>query len=183
MPRQVKLAVEFGPLVAFFIGNFGWGIMAGTGALMVAASIAIAVAWSIERRVPMMVAVSTVLVLTFGGLTLALDDEDFIKLKPTIVNLLFAAAIFGGMLIGRNPLKTVMGHALSLSEAGWRALGWRWILAFIGLAGLNEAVWRSVDTDTWVSFKVFGLPVLLMIIAMGSVLSVRQHMIEAEKAE
>ncbi len=153
----LKLAIEIGPLLAFFIANAKLGIFWATGIFMAAMVVSIGATYSMERRVPMLPLVTGIFVLVFGGLTLILQDELFIKLKPTIVNGLFAAILVGGLMFGKNFLKSVMGTMLPLTDDGWRVLAWRWAGFFVVLAVLNEFVWRNFTTDQWVSFKVFGI--------------------------
>ncbi len=165
----IKLLVELGPLVIFFTANSRMGIIWGTGAFMVATVIALAVSRAVLGRIPTMPLVSGVFVLVFGGLTVWLQDDHFIKLKPTIVNGLFAAILFGGLASGRTFLKIVFGDVMKLTEEGWRQLTWRWGLFFIVLAILNEIVWRGFSTDFWVSFKVFGVMPLTFIFALSQI--------------
>ena len=113
--------------------------------------------------------VSGVFVLGFGTLTLLLQDEDFIKLKPTITNCLFAAILFSGLAFGRPLLRPLFGSVLDLSPRGWRTLTMRWASFFVVLAALNEFVWRSFPTDVWVDFKVFGIMPLTLVFAMAQV--------------
>ncbi len=167
-PRRplLRLLVEVGPLVLFFLVNARWdklvpgssleNIYAATAVFMVAILVSLAVSWATERRLPIMPLVTAVFVLIFGGLTLFLRDELFIKLKPTIVNTLFAAILFGGLAFKRALLEPLLGTAIELSAEGWRILTLRWAFFFLFLAALNEVVWRSFSTDTWVTFKVFG---------------------------
>ena len=159
----LKLVLEMGPLVAFFIANSKLGILQGTLVFMVTTAIALAVSYGIARTVPMMPLVSGVFVMLFGGLTVLLQDELFIKLKPTIVNLLFASILTTGILLGRNFLKIMFGTALTLDDEGWRVLTLRWIGFFVVLAILNEVTRRYFSTDLWVTFKTFGaLPLTLV---------------------
>ena len=110
---------------------------------------------------------SGLIVLVFGGLTLYLQDEMFIKLKPTIVNVLFAVAIFGGMAFGKNYVRTLLGTMVALSDEGWRLLAIRWGLFFVAMAVVNEIVWRNFSTDTWITFKVFGFLPLTVVFALA----------------
>jgi intracellular septation protein len=112
-----------------------------------------------------MALVSAVIVVVFGGLTLVLQDELFIKLKPTIIYLLFAGVLFGGIMFGKNVLAIVFDRMFHLTAEGWRKLTVRWALFFLFLAVLNEAVWRTQSTDTWVAFKVFGVVPLTFVFA------------------
>jgi intracellular septation protein len=153
----LKLVLDIGPLVLFFAVNAKFGIFAATGGFMVAVLIALAVAYTITRRIEVMPIVTAVIVLVFGGLTLALHDELFIKLKPTIIYLLFGGTLLGGLAVGKSLLGVVFDSMFHLTDEGWRRLTWRWALFFLALAVLNEIVWRTQTTDFWVSFKLFGV--------------------------
>lgn len=163
----LKLALELGPLVVFFIANSRGGLFVGTGAFMAATVVALTVSWILTRRIPIMPLVSGAVVLVFGGLTLALQDELFIKLKPTIVNLLFAGALFGGVAFGKPLLAIVFDQAFDLTHEGWMKLSTRWAWFFVFLAVVNEVVWRTQTTDFWVAFKVWGIMPITMIFAMA----------------
>ena len=165
--QAIKLAVEFGPLLVFFIGNSRYGIYAGTGAFMVATVVALIVSRAVLGRIATMPLITAVFVMVFGGLTLWLQDDHFIKIKPTIVNGLFAAILFGGLLSGRLFLKIVFGEVMHISEEGWRLLTLRWALFFVFLAFLNELIWRSFSTDAWVTFKVFGIMPITFVFALA----------------
>lgn len=182
MNPLLKLALEIGPLVVFFVANSRGGIFVATGAFMVAISISLALTWILARRIPMLPLVTGVFVLVFGGLTLALDNETFIKLKPTIVNTLFALILFGGQAFGKSFLKSVMGEMFAMSDEGWRILTLRWACFFLVLAALNEFVWRTYSTDTWVSFKVFGIMPLTIVFSMTQLPLMNRHRLaEAEQ--
>jgi intracellular septation protein len=174
----VRLAVELGPLLIFFFVNARWGIYVGTGVFMAAIAVSFGVSLWIERRVPVMPLVTAVVVLVFGTLTLVLHDDLFIKLKPTIVNGLFAAVLTFGLLTRRNFLQIVLGTVLALDEAGWRKLTLRWALFFVVLAVINEIVWRNFSTDTWVSFKVFGIMPLTLLFSLAQVPLLTKHQID-----
>ncbi len=173
--QLLKLLVEVGPLVVFFVMNARAGIFWGTGAFMVAIVISLIASRILFGRVPVMPLVTGVFVLVFGGLTLWLQDEQFIKIKPTLVNALFAGALFTGLLAGRSLLKIVFGEVFRLTDEGWRKLTLRWACFFTFLAVLNEVVWRSFSTDVWVSFKVFGIMPLTMIFAIAQMGLLKQH--------
>lgn len=182
MNPLLKLALEIGPLVVFFFANARGGIFVATAAFMVAISISIGLTWLLAKRVPMLPLVTGVFVLVFGGLTLILNDETFIKLKPTIVNTLFAAILFGGQMFGKSFLKSLLGEMFAMTDEGWRVLTLRWACFFLFLAVLNEIVWRSVPTDTWVSFKVFGIMPITIIFSMTQLpLMNRYRLAEADQ--
>lgn len=184
MTQLVRLLIEAGPLAVFFIANSQAGIMVGTALFMVATAIALTFSWRMERRLPVMPLVGAGFVLLFGGLTLWLQDELFIKLKPTLVNLLFATVLFVAYFMRRNVLKHVLGSVLSLREEGWRSLGIRWACFFVVLAVLNEVVWRTQTTDAWVNFKVFGImPLTLLFSALQTPLILRNQIPEDDKTD
>jgi intracellular septation protein len=178
--QLLKLAVEVGPLVVFFIVNARAGIFWGTGIFMVATIVSLIASRFMFGRVPVMPLVSGACVVVFGGLTLWLQDDHFIKIKPTIVNALFAAALFGGLLAGHSLLKVVFGEVFRLTEDGWRKLTLRWACFFTFLALLNEIIWRTVSTDTWVSFKVFAIMPLTMAFALSQIGLLKAHEIPAD---
>jgi intracellular septation protein len=163
----LKLALELGPLLVFFVANAKANLFVATGAFMVATLVALVASWVLTRRLPVMPLVSGAVVLVFGGLTLALQNELFIKLKPTIVNLLFAGSLFGGLAFGRPLLAVVFDQAFSLTHEGWTKLTWRWAWFFVFLAVVNEVVWRTQTTDFWVAFKVWGIMPITMVFAMA----------------
>ena len=166
MRRLYATALELGPLLLFFLANGRWGIYYGTGVFIVATAIALPCYRWLEKRWPVMPLVGGFFVLVFGGLTIWLQDDTFIKLKPTIVNCLFGAILGGGLLLFHRPLlKPIFGAAFRLTDEGWRKLTLRWALFFLALAILNELVWRTQSTDTWVTFKVFGVMPLTFIFA------------------
>jgi len=161
----LRLAFDLGPLILFFAVNAFYGIFAATACFMVAIIAALAASRILTGKFAKMPLVTAVFVLIFGGLTLYLQDETFIKIKPTVIYLLFAGLLLGGLAIKRVFLKSVLGEMFALSSAGWWLLTCRWAGFFVFLAILNEAVWRSVSTDMWVSFKVFGLVPLTFVFA------------------
>jgi intracellular septation protein len=173
--QVLKLLVEVGPLVVFFLTNARAGIYWGTGMFMGATLISLVASRMLFGRIPVMPLVSGVCVLIFGSLTLWLQNDHFIKLKPTIVNALFAATLFGGLFFGQSLLRTVFGEVFSLSEEGWRKLTIRWACFFALLAVLNEIVWRTFSTDVWVNFKVFAIMPLTMVFAVAQVGLLRRY--------
>jgi intracellular septation protein len=161
----LKLALDLGPLILFFAANARYGIFIATAVFMVAVLLALAVGYALTRHLPMMPLVTAIIVVVFGGLTLILHDELFIKLKPTIIYLLFGSVLLGGLAFGKSFLGVVFDSVLQLTDEGWRKLTWRWALFFFALALLNELVWRTQTTDVWVSFKVFGVVPLTFVFA------------------
>lgn len=173
--QGIKLATDFGPLLVFFAVYMVAGILWATGALMVATIVAMLVSRIVLGHISPVAIVTAVLVLGFGALTLWLNDPRFIKMKPTMVNLLFAAVLGGGLLFGRSLLKLLLGEALQLTAEGWRKLTIRWMLFFIVLAVLNEIVWRNFSETTWASFKVFGILPLTFVFAMLQMRLIERH--------
>jgi intracellular septation protein len=153
----LKLVLDIGPLVLFFAANSKFGIFAATGSFMVAVLIALTVSYVMTRHIAIMPVVTAVIVLVFGGMTLVLHDEQFIKLKPTIIYVLFGGTLLAGLALDKPFLSILFDQMFHLSEEGWRKLTWRWVLFFFALAIANEIVWRTQSTDFWVSFKLFGV--------------------------
>ena len=200
-----KLILEIGPLAVFFLtfryaedilanpDIFGWlqmltgekalmgqsgPVFVATAFFMVAIAISLSVSWSMTRTLPRMAVVTAVVVAVFGGLTLWLQDETFIKMKPTIVNGLFALILGFGILQGRSYIKYLMGDALPLTDTGWMIFTRRWIWFFIFLGVLNEVVWRTQTTEFWVSFKTFANIPLTFIFVASQVPMIRRHSTE-----
>jgi intracellular septation protein len=130
---------------------------------MVAVLAALAASYVLTRHLPIMPVVTAIIVLVFGGLTLILHNDLFIKIKPTIIYVLFGGVLLGGLLFGKSFLGVVFDSLFHLTEEGWRKLTLRWALFFFVLAVLNEIVWRNTSTDVWVDFKVFGVVPLTLI--------------------
>ncbi len=184
MSPGLKLLLDLGPLVVFFAAYFKGNIFIATGAFMAATVGAIAFYWAKTRHVPMSQIITLVIVLVFGGLTLALDDPRFIKMKPTMIYALFSAILFGGLATGRSLLKVVFESAFPpLTERGWRILTLRWAVFFAVLAVLNEVIWRSFSEQFWVSFKLFGFLPLTMVFAMAQMGVMNRHALPRETAE
>ncbi len=176
----LKVALELGPLVVFFVVNGKLGIFYATGVLMAGVLLTLGVSWAITKHLPAMPVVTALLVLVFGGLTVFLQNETFIKLKVTILYSLFGAALIGALYFGKLLLPIVFDMAIHIDDAGWRKLTWRWGLFFFALAGLNEVVRRVVSTDQWVNFKVFGILPLTIAFALAQAPLIMRHEIPAE---
>ncbi len=153
----LKLVLDIGPLVLFFAANARFGIFTATASFMAAVLIALAVAYAKTRRIEVMPLVTAIIVFIFGGLTLILHNDTFIKLKPTIIYVLFGGTLIGGLAFGKSFLGILFDSVFDLTDEGWRKLTWRWAFFFFALAVLNEIVWRNFSTDVWVSFKLFGV--------------------------
>ncbi len=177
-----KLLIELGPLLVFFGVNAAYGIFAGTGAFMVATVLSLGVAWWLYHKIAVMPLVSAVIVLAFGGLTIYLQDDTFIKLKPTIVYTMFAVLLVGGLAARKPVLALLFGPVFNLTDEGWRKLTLRWALFFVVMAVLNEFVWRNYSTDTWVSFKAFGFLPITFLFAMAQVPLMQRYGVAEDQA-
>jgi intracellular septation protein len=178
----LKLVLEMGPLVVFFLANQKAGIFAATGLFMAAVLLSLVVSYALTRHLPVMPMVTAVVVLVFGGLTLWFHDELFIKLKPTIVNSLFGTVLLGGLWFGRPLLPLVLDTVFQLTDEGWRKLTFRWGVFFFVLAAINEVVWRTQTLDTWVNFKVFGIMPLTVAFALAQTPLILKHEIKPPAA-
>ncbi len=167
--QLVKFLVELGPLVVFFVTNSYFGIITGTAWFMAATAVALTASRLVLGRIPLMPLISGVFILVFGGMTVWLQDSLFIRIKPTIVNLLFASILFVGLYLKTSLLKYVFEDAFNLTDEGWRILTIRWACFFLFLALLNEVIWRNFSEDFWVSFKLWGLMPLTMVFAISQV--------------
>lgn len=181
-PQIRRLLLDLGPLLIFFAGFKYLGIFGATAAFMVAVLIALAVGWLVEKKISPMPLVTAILVVIFGGLTLYLRNDIFIKMKPTVLYAFFGGTLIGGLGFNRLFIKYVFAQAFELDETGWRQLTWRWGLFFLLLAVLNEMVWRNASTDTWVAFKVWGIIPLIFLFALAQTPFVMKHHIEPEKS-
>ena len=194
----LKFALELGPLLVFFFLNskgealavrfpvlqaFGEPIFMATAAFMVAMVVALSLSMILTRTIPVMPLVTGVVVLVFGGLTLYLHNDTFIKMKPTIVNLLFGGILLTGLAFGKSLLAYVFDSAFQIKAEGWRILTWRWAVFFLFLAVVNEVVWRFYSTDFWVSFKVWGVMPMTMVFAMFQMRVVTRYALPDEEAE
>lgn len=178
----VKLVLDIGPLLLFFAVNARLGIFAATATFMIAVVLALGISYALIRRVPIMPLVSAAIVLVFGGLTLVLHNDLFIKLKPTVIYLLFAGVLLGGLILRKPLLAIVFDSMFHLTAEGWRKLTLRWIVFFLALAILNEVVWRTQSTDFWVSFKVFAIVPLTFAFALLQYPLLRRHAAPPEEA-
>ena len=177
----LKLALDLGPLLIFFAANSMAGIFVATAAFMLAMTASIAIAFAVERKVSPVALVTGALVLVFGGLTLWLSNDIFIKIKPTILYTMFASVLLGGLYADRLFIKYMLGQSMRLSDTAWRALTLRWSAFFVALALLNEIVWRSVSTDNWVAFKVWAVLPMTLLFAIAQTPFILRHQIESDE--
>jgi intracellular septation protein len=178
-----KLATELGPLVVFFAANAKFHLFVATGAFMVAVVVAMIASYVVTRHVPIMALVTGVIVLVFGTLTLVLHDETFIKVKPTIIYGLFAVILGGGLLFGRSFIAIMFDQMFNLTPQGWRLLTARWAVFFLGMAILNEVIWRTQTTNFWVAFKAFGVIPLTMIFGVIQMPLIKRYHVEPATLE
>jgi intracellular septation protein len=197
----LKLALEMGPLILFFFANSRpalflpvvgpllpeavsgekVGIFVATAVFMVAILVSLAVSYALTRHLPVMAMVTAVVVVVFGTLTLVLHDDTFIKMKPTIIYVLFGGILLGGLVFNKPLLAMVFDSVFDLTDEGWRKLTLRWAVFFLALAVLNEIVWRTQTTDFWVSFKVFGVLPLTFLFAALQFPLLQKHATEKEE--
>jgi intracellular septation protein len=200
----LKFLLEMGPLLLFFFANSkpklfeplvrpilpetilngsSAGLFTATIVLMVAVVAALIISFVTTKRLPIMPLITAILVLIFGALTLYLQDERFIKMKPTVLYFAFGLALFGGLAFNKPLLPIVLDHAMSLTERGWRLLTIRWASFFFVLAILNEIVWRTQSNDVWVAFKFPGTVILIFIFTFAQVPLIMKHELSEEAAE
>lgn len=193
---MLKLALELGPLLIFFFSNLrgewlaktfpalaivGGPLFIATALFMAATVASLIVSKVVFRHLPVMPFVSGIVVLVFGSLSIWLQDETFIKMKPTIVNALFGAVLLGGLVFGKSLLGYVFNAAFQLDDVGWRKLTLRWGVFFLFLAILNEAVWRNFSDDVWINFKVWGTMPITILFTLAQMPLIMRHTL-AEQA-
>lgn len=177
-----RLGLDLGPLVIFFFANALWGIFAATAVFMAAMIVSVTAGFLIERRLSPMPLITAALVLVFGGLTLWLNNDTFIKIKPTILYVIFAAVLLGGLAMGRLFIKALLSATFRLPDHAWRVLTWRWAIYFVLIAVANEIVWRNATTDQWVAFKVWGIFPLTLLFAFAQTPFLLRNQIEEPPA-
>lgn len=174
----VQIAADYGPLLIFFGVYFATDILTATAVLVAASLLALAGSWAVARRIPWLPLLAAVVLTIFGGLTLFFEDDLFIKIKPTIVQLLFAAALLGGLAIRKIWLKMVIGRAIRMPDEAWRTLTIRFAVFFTVMALANEVVWRSFSTDFWVTFDTFGQMGITFVFIASQFPFISRHYIE-----
>ena len=173
-----KILIDIGPLAVFFIFYTRGNLQSAILPLMIATVIAVLFSYIVEKKIPIMPTVGAAIILVFGGLTIYFDNEVFIKMKPTIINIIFACILYGGELLKKPLLKYLLGASLKLQDEGWGILTKRWIGFFIALAILNEIIWRTYSTDIWVKFKVFGILPITFVFTMMQFTLIKKYLIE-----
>jgi len=174
----IKLAADFGPLLIFFIIYFSNenDLKVAIPPFIIATLLALLVVYLLEKRIPMVPLTGGILITLFGGLTLYFDNKVFFYMKPTIINLLFATALFFGKYFTKKPLlKIFFQTAVNLENEGWKKLSDRWIVFFIFIAILNEIVWRTQTESFWVNFKVWGLLPISFIFAASQISLINKY--------
>ena len=180
MSQSRKLLLDLGPLVAFFVSNWKFGIFWATGIFMAATFLSLIITYYLTKHLNKFLLASALFVGVFGGLTLYFQDATFIKLKVTLANLCFAGALFGGLYYKRLFIRDIMGEAMELPEAAWKTLTVRWAVFFVAMAGLNIMVWQMFSESTWVTFKSFGLLGCTMLFAIANAPFMAKHMKDDE---
>jgi len=182
-PGWLPAALDYGPLVLFFLGYKILGVLGGTAIFMVAITVAVIISkWKLGRISPMMW-MSAILVIVFGGLTLYLHDPKFIQIKPTIIYSILSALLFGGLFRGRALLKYVLEHGYDgLSDKGWLLLSRNWAWFFAAMAVINELLRASVGFDAWLTIKVWGVTILTILFAAANVPMLMRHGLGGDEA-
>ncbi|MEE2996402.1 MAG: septation protein A [Pseudomonadota bacterium] len=177
----VKPATDYGPLVVFLVAYYRADLFTATAALMAATAIALVASLIINGRVPIMPVITAVVVGIFGGLTLIFNDDTFIKIKPTIVQTIFAAILLGGLLFGKPLLKPVMGSAWPMTDRGWHILTRNFGFFFLVMAIVNEIVWRTQTEEFWVNFKVWGSIGLMLVFSLTQAPLLNRYKVSDDK--
>ncbi|MEO0636734.1 MAG: septation protein A [Pseudomonadota bacterium] len=194
----LKIILEMGPLIVFFFANsravqlqeafpsllaLGDPIFVATAMFMVALGISLALSYALTRTLPLLPVVTFVFVVLMGGLTIWLQNDTFIKLKPTITNTLFGSAILIGLAFGRNFLRLVLDTAFNMDDEGWNKLALRWGLFFFVLAAINEIVWRGFSTEFWVAFKVWGVMPITILFTATQIPLIQRHSLDEDDGD
>jgi intracellular septation protein len=182
-PKWLKPVVEYGPIFVFFVAYYTYDLLTATAAIMGATAIALILSYGFERKIPMMPLLTAVVIGVFGGLTLWLKDDIFIKMKPTIIQSLFGFILLGGLAFGKLFLRSVMGQIWNMTDRAWRTLTVRFSCYFFAMAMINELVWRTQSTDFWVNFKVFGLMGLTFVFIISQMGFIQRNAQEVEPTD
>ena len=178
-PKLLKAIVEYGPIIVFFVTYWMADLYTATAAIIIATLVVLVLSLIIERRVPVMPIVTGCIIIVFGGLTLWLKDETFIKMKPTIIQIIFGLVLLVGLYTKNIFLEKLLGASLKMERQGWVILTRRFAFFFFSMALLNEVIWRTQSTDFWVNFKVFGILVLTILFLVAQVQLLKKYLIES----
>jgi len=202
----LKMALELGPLLIFFfatfkgewlaelfplLGSLGKPLFIATALFMAATVISLAISWALTRTIPLMPLVSAIVVLVFGALSIWLQNDTFIKMKPTIIYTLFGAVLLGGLAFGKSLLGYVLDAAFRLDQEGWRKLTFRWGLFFLASAVINEIVWRGLAAllpaeqadEYWAAFKLFGFTALTVAFVFTQMPLIQRHALDGQESD
>ncbi|WP_309605110.1 inner membrane-spanning protein YciB [Phenylobacterium sp.] len=176
--KWLRYAVDYAAVVVFALVYFlgGRDFMKATVAIVITSVIALLVGLVVERRIAWLPLFVGAMAALFGGLTLIFHDTRILKVKPTVINLILAGVLFGGLALKRNPLKMLLGEALTLPDAVWRTLTVRFGLLYVVLAIVNIVIWRTQSEATWVLFKTFGLEVMTLVFSLTQLPLLLKHM-------
>ncbi|KEC56056.1 septation protein A [Bartonella koehlerae] len=198
LSSTLKFFLEMGPLVVFFLANykgewlinnieifkkFNKPLFPATAIFMMAIIIALALSWVLARKIPIMPLISGIFVLVFGSLTLWLHNDTFIKMKPTIINSLFALVLFGGLFFKKSLLRYIFDSTFKLDDLGWKKLTYRWAFFFVFLAILNEVIWRNFSDNFWTNFKVFAIMPITVLFMLTQMPIIMKHSKDLFKKE
>jgi intracellular septation protein len=176
-PKVLKAIIEYGPIIVFFASYYLADLYTATAAIIIATLVVLALSLIIERRIPIMPVVTGCVIIVFGGLTLWLKDETFIKMKPTIIQIVFGLVLLVGLYTKNIFLEKLLGSSLKMEPQGWIILTRRFAFFFFTMALLNEAVWRTQSTDFWVNFKVFGILILTILFLVTQMQLLKKYLI------
>ena len=174
--KLLKGIVDYGPIIVFFITYWMADLFMATAAIFIATLLVLALSLLIEKRVPIMPIVTGCIIIIFGGLTLWLKDETFIKMKPTIIQVIFGVILLGGLYTKNIFLEKLLGSSLKMEPQGWILLTRRFAIFFFSMALLNEVIWRTQSTDFWVNFKVFGILILTVVFLVAQMQLLKKYM-------
>ncbi len=183
LPPLWRSALDLGPLVLFFGVLAKFDVYVATGVFIAVTVVTMGVGYAYERKISPMAMISAVVVIVFGGLTLWLHNDLFIKIKPTVIYLIFATILTGGLVTRRNFIKYLFDHAFHLDEEGWRKLTWHWVVFFLLMAVANEIVWRNFSTQIWAGYKLFGAIPATFLFALSQAPLILKHHVEETPGE
>jgi len=163
-----KFLLDLGPLLAFFIANWKFGLLTATGVLMAATFISLTITYALTKTISKFTLISACFIAVFGAATLYFQDTWYLKAKVTLIEFLFAGFLFIGLYFNKLFIKDIMGSAIDMPDDAWRTLTLRWGLFFVAMAILNLIIWRYFSESTWVSFKAFGLLISTMVFALAN---------------